>query len=138
MKSTVLLSAIAAAALGFSPLAAAQGPGRAGWGAERQDAQRELREARRDVREARRDLREARDDRRDARQDARRLAAREARFHRGGYLPHEYRQRHHVVHDWHARRLYAPPRGHQWVQVNGDYALVAVASGLIAQLLLGR
>lgn len=58
------------------------------------------------------------------------------RFHRGGYLPHEYRQRGYYVNDWHAHRgLYAPPYGHQWVQVGSDFLLVAIATGLIANLL---
>jgi hypothetical protein len=32
--------------------------------------------------------------------------------------------------------LHAPPRGCQRVQVGGDYVLVAVASGIIAQLIV--
>ena len=59
------------------------------------------------------------------------------RFQRGGYLPHEYRHRGYQVNDWRAHRgLYAPPHGHQWMQVNGDFVLVALATGLIANLLL--
>lgn len=47
--------------------------------------------------------------------------------HGGGY----------VVSDWHRHRgLYAPQRGYQWVQVGTDYALVAIATGIIAQVLL--
>lgn len=58
------------------------------------------------------------------------------RFHRGGYLPYEYRQRGHYV-DWHAYPgLYAPPAGHQWVNVGGDFLLVALATGLIVNLLM--
>ncbi|WP_435520846.1 RcnB family protein [Caenimonas aquaedulcis] len=34
--------------------------------------------------------------------------------------------------------LNAPPRGHQWVQVGGVYVLVAIATGIIAQLLLNQ
>jgi len=59
-------------------------------------------------------------------------------WHRGGYLPREYRSRHYVVDDWRAHRLYAPPRGHQWVQAGGDYVLVAIATGLIAAVLLNQ
>lgn len=58
------------------------------------------------------------------------------RFHRGGYLPAEYRRNGYYVNDWHAHSgLYAPPYGHQWVQVGSDYLLVALATGLIANLL---
>jgi Ni/Co efflux regulator RcnB len=59
------------------------------------------------------------------------------RFQRGGYLPHEYRNRGHYVNDWRAHRgLYAPPHGHQWMQVDNDFVLVALATGLIANLLM--
>jgi Ni/Co efflux regulator RcnB len=59
-----------------------------------------------------------------------------ARFQRGGYLPYEYRQRSYYVNDWNAYSgLYAPPYGYQWVQVGSDFALVALATGLIANLL---
>jgi Ni/Co efflux regulator RcnB len=42
------------------------------------------------------------------------------------------------VNDWRSHRLSAPPRGYQWVQVGGDYVLVAIATGIIAQLLLNQ
>lgn len=59
------------------------------------------------------------------------------RFHRGGHLPHEYRQRAYYVNDWHSHGgLYAPPYGHQWVNVDGDFLLVALATGIIANLLV--
>ena len=59
------------------------------------------------------------------------------RFHRGAYLPHEYRQRAYYVNDWHSYGgLYAPPYGHQWVNVDGDFLLVALATGIIANLLV--
>jgi len=35
-------------------------------------------------------------------------------------------------------RLSAPPRGYHWVQVGADYALVAVATGVILQMLLAN
>ncbi|UUZ51829.1 RcnB family protein [Massilia sp. B-10] len=44
-----------------------------------------------------------------------------------------------VVNDWNRHnRLYAPQRGYQWVQVGGDYALVAIATGIIAHVLLNN
>lgn len=60
------------------------------------------------------------------------------RVYRGGYLAHEYRGSRYVVSDWRERRLYAPPRGYHWVQAGNDYALVALATGLIAQVLLNN
>lgn len=59
-------------------------------------------------------------------------------FRKGGRLPSEYRSKQYVVNDWRSHRLSAPPRGYQWVQTGGDYVLVAVATGLIAQILLNQ
>jgi Ni/Co efflux regulator RcnB len=58
------------------------------------------------------------------------------RYYRGDRLPTEYRSRSYVVDDWRGHRLSAPPRGYHWVQVGGDYVLVAIATGVILQLLL--
>ena len=57
---------------------------------------------------------------------------------RGHRLGHEYRGNRYVVSDWRARRLSAPPRGHHWVQAGNDYVLAAIATGLIAQVLLSN
>lgn len=59
-------------------------------------------------------------------------------FHQGGRLPYEYRAREYVVTDWRSHRLSAPPRGYHWVQTGGDYVLVAIATGIILQLLLNN
>lgn len=59
-------------------------------------------------------------------------------LYKGNRLPAQYRNKQHVVSDWRGRHLSAPPRGHQWVQVDGDYVLTAVATGLIAQIILGN
>ena len=59
-------------------------------------------------------------------------------FHRGGYLPVQYRHYNYVVNDWRGHRLSAPPRGYHWVQTGSDYVLVAIATGVILQLLLSR
>jgi Ni/Co efflux regulator RcnB len=57
-------------------------------------------------------------------------------WHKGKRLPAEYRDRNYVVDNWHEHGLQAPPRGYQWVGVNGDYVLAAVATGVIANVLL--
>lgn len=57
---------------------------------------------------------------------------------RGGYLPPQYRQRQYVVNDWRGHRLNRPPAGYHWVQVGGDYVLVAITTGIILQLLLNN
>ena len=59
-------------------------------------------------------------------------------FYRGGRLPMQYRNRGYVVDDWRGHRLSAPPRGYYWVQTGGDYVLVAIATGIIAQILLNQ
>lgn len=59
-------------------------------------------------------------------------------FYRGGRLPPEYRSRQYVVDDWRGHRLDAPPRGYHWVQTGGDYVLVAIATGVIASILLNH
>ena len=59
-------------------------------------------------------------------------------YYQGDRYPAEYRNRHYVVDDWRGHHLSAPPRGYQWVQSGSDYVLVAIATGIIAQLLLGR
>ncbi len=59
-------------------------------------------------------------------------------FNKGGRLPQEYRNRQYVVDDWRGHHLSAPPRGYQWVQTGGDYVLVAIATGIIAQILLSQ
>lgn len=57
-------------------------------------------------------------------------------WRRGDRLPDEYRRREYVVNDWDRYNLQAPPRGYQWMNVDGNYMLVAIASGLIADLVL--
>ncbi|HUA80816.1 MAG TPA: RcnB family protein [Dyella sp.] len=58
-------------------------------------------------------------------------------YHRGEYLPERYRGRDYYVVDYSRYRLYAPPRGYQWVRgYDGGFVLVAVATGLIVNEIL--
>jgi Ni/Co efflux regulator RcnB len=57
---------------------------------------------------------------------------------RGQRLSKEYRDNRYVVSDWRARRLSAPPRGQHWVRTGNDYALAAIATGIIAQVMLSN
>ena len=57
---------------------------------------------------------------------------------RGSRIPPQYRTRHYVVNDWRGHRLAAPPRGYHWVQNGGDYLLVAIATGVIATIILSN
>jgi Ni/Co efflux regulator RcnB len=57
-------------------------------------------------------------------------------WHRGDRLPSNYRSNQYVVNDWRGHHLRPPPRGYHWVQSGGDYVLAAVATGVIADLII--
>lgn len=71
----------------------------------------------------------------DERQDERGAGPNHA-YHRGDRLPAAERNRQYVVDDWRSHGLLAPAPGYHWVQSGGDYVLVAIATGIIAQFLL--
>ena len=123
MKIKTLVSALIAVSLASSGLAFAQGRG------ERNDRNHDERYDRGNGRQY--------DHRGYAGQDER-GAGPDHQFHRGERMPREFRSSHYVVDDWRGHHLSAPPRGYHWVQTGGDYVLIAIASGIIAQLLLGR
>jgi Ni/Co efflux regulator RcnB len=64
--------------------------------------------------------------------------ARGPEFVRGHVIPRDLRTPQYVVVDYRHHRLAPPPRGQQWVQVGADYVLVAVATGIIASIILNR
>ncbi len=56
------------------------------------------------------------------------------RWSRGQYLPSNYRSHDRYV-DYRRYHLRQPPRGYGWVRGdNGDYLMIALASGLIASI----
>ena len=57
-------------------------------------------------------------------------------WQRGYRVPPQYRSHHYVVNDWRGHHLSAPPRGYHWIQNGGDYLLVAIATGVIASMVL--
>jgi Ni/Co efflux regulator RcnB len=81
---------------------------------------------------------ESRDDRRDNDHRDVRGAGPNHDFRQGGRLPRNYRDRQYVVDDWRGHHLKSPPRGYHWVQTGADYVLVAIATGIIAQVILGQ
>lgn len=145
MKSTAIVCAIAAASLSLSSLSFAQGyngrgPNGNGPRAEQQRDRDDARDrwdnrGQRDGRDGRDFGPRGYDKHRDARND-RFVGARGPQFHRGGHIPPEYRRNQYVVNNWRAYHLNAPPRGYHWVQVGADYALIAIATGIIANLVL--
>jgi Ni/Co efflux regulator RcnB len=70
--------------------------------------------------------------------DRRGYQPRPAEWRRGGRLPPEYRGRNYVVNDYRAYRLQPPPRGYQWIGIGGEFALAAIATGLIAQIIISQ
>ena len=55
-------------------------------------------------------------------------------WRRGGYVPAGYRS--YYVQDWAYYGLRSPPPGYRWIYADGNFVLMAVASGLIADVLL--
>jgi Ni/Co efflux regulator RcnB len=55
-------------------------------------------------------------------------------WRRGGYVPVPYR--HYYVQDWGYYGLRPPPPGYRWVYADGNFVLMAIASGLIADVIL--
>jgi len=62
--------------------------------------------------------------------------ARGPEFHRGRPMPYEYRAPYYRVRDWRAYRLPPPPAGTVWVQIGPDFVLMALATGLIVNIVL--
>jgi Ni/Co efflux regulator RcnB len=55
-------------------------------------------------------------------------------WHRGDH----YNGPRHVVRDYDRYHLRRPPRDYEWVHANGQFVLLAVTTGLIADILLNR
>lgn len=147
MKNKMIARTMVALMLAASLPAIAQDRGyRDNRAQERREERREYRQEQRH--EQRQERREYRDDRREARRDYRadrrdqqarnRGAGPRHDLYRGQRLPSNYHHRQYVVDNWRSHRLSAPPRGHHWVQVGNDYVLAAIATGLIANVLLGN
>ncbi|MEZ5703089.1 MAG: RcnB family protein [Burkholderiaceae bacterium] len=121
-------------------------------GSDRHDRRHDRRDDRRDRREERverrhdRHDRHSRHDRHDRRYDGHRhyagpryyYHARGPEFVRGRHLPPGLRNHQYVVLNPRHHHLSPPPRGHHWVQVGGDYVLVAIATGIIANIILNH
>jgi Ni/Co efflux regulator RcnB len=130
MKIKSILSSVIIASMSLSSVSFAQ--------QHRNDDNRDNRDNRNGHGARHDDRHNARDDRHDNRQEQRYYNARGNEFRRGGHIPRELRDRSYVVNDWRGHHLSAPPRGYQWVQVGPDYVLTAIATGLIANLILNQ
>jgi len=56
--------------------------------------------------------------------------------HRGNWNRGERYDGHRYVLDWRRHHLRQPPRGYEWVNVNGQFLLIAITTGVIADILL--
>ncbi len=82
---------------------------------------------------------DGRDDRRDDRRDYRQDERREYRhWARGQRLDHRYRDNRYYVSDYRSRGLRAPPRGYRWQRVDDRYLMVAIATGVIASVIIAN
>lgn len=153
MKSKAVVSAILAMSLSVAGFSFAQGSGldpdrnaggRDGQGQRNAQTQRNG-QMQRNAQQARRDQQARQQNRWQNQGRANNYAYQNERgagpdhqFYRGGRLPPQYRSRQYVVNDWRGHHLNAPPRGYHWVQTGGDYVLVAIATGVILQILLSQ
>lgn len=59
-------------------------------------------------------------------------------YHKGDRLPAKEHTKQYVVNDWHSRNLRQPPKGYHWVRSGDDFVLAAIATGVIADILLSH
>ncbi|SFJ15095.1 RcnB family protein [Caulobacter sp. UNC279MFTsu5.1] len=86
----------------------------------------------------RHDRREAAHERRDYRHERRDERREYRRWQRGQRLDARYRDHRYYVSDWRRHGLRAPPRGYRWQRVDDSYILAAVATGLIASVIIAN
>jgi Ni/Co efflux regulator RcnB len=124
--TTLAATLLAGTALSGTAMAAGQRyDDRGGRYEQRHDDRHDSRYDRRD------DRRDHRADRRDDRRDYR-------RYQRGQRLDARYRDNRYYVSDYLRHGLRAPPRGYRWQRVDDNYILAAVATGLIASVIIAN
>ena len=128
----LIISALAATLLAGTALS---GPAMAA-GQRHDDSRYDQRDNRHD---GRHDSRyDRRDDRRDYRDDRRGDRRDHRRWERGQRLDARYRDNRYYVSDYRRHGLRAPPRGYRWQRVDDSYVLAAVATGLIASVIIAN
>jgi Ni/Co efflux regulator RcnB len=60
------------------------------------------------------------------------------RWNRGHRLSAAERRHMRNVREYRRYRLSAPPRGYRWVQVDKDFLLIGITSGIISSIIAGR
>lgn len=59
-------------------------------------------------------------------------------YHKGDRLPAAEHSKQYEVNDWRGRNMREPPEGHHWVRSGDDYVLAAIATGVIADIVLSH
>lgn len=59
---------------------------------------------------------------------------RERAWERGQRVPREYMRDEYIYRDWRSSGLRAPPRGAQWMLLNGQFVLVGARNGIITEI----
>ncbi len=59
-------------------------------------------------------------------------------FRRGYPAPQPFRGEQYRVSDWRDRGLRQPPRGEHWAYIDGNYVLIAAATGIITSIILNN
>jgi len=121
--TTLAASLLAGSALSGTAMAAGQRYDDRG----RYDQRHDDRYDRHDRRDYGHSRREAAHERRDYR-----------RWERGQRLDARYRADRYYVSDWRRHGLRPPPRGYRWQRVDDRYILAAVATGLIASVIIAN
>ena len=135
--TTRILSASIAACLGLGSLAVQAQPGPPPGRGNGHGAHDMRHGGRHDDRGRHEQRHDRRDDRRaDHHDNGRRGGGPDHNWYKGSRVPPQYRSQHYVVNDWRGHHLSAPPRGYHWIQNGGDYLLVAIATGVIASMVL--
>lgn len=57
-------------------------------------------------------------------------------FRKGHPAPERFRGNDYRINDWNDRGLPAPPRGQHWSYIDGNYVLIAAATGIITSILI--
>lgn len=57
-------------------------------------------------------------------------------FRKGQPAPERYRGNDYRINDWNDRGLPAPPHGQHWSYIDGNYVLIAAATGIITSILI--
>ena len=76
------------------------------------------------------------DDRHQARHEQDHFAWRGNDFRKGHPAPAPFRGDEYRVRDWSDRGLPPPPEGHHWPYIDGNYVLIAAATGIITSILV--